>query len=191
MEKVQTPSTAGESSTISSENVTNGFEALLDKAETEKISGGEEVEFKPEPEKPQKKHKVTAAQRKKQLSIANKRYRDKKKTEAGKEPEVKPFEIINKDVMKVFAGLVPFGILAIALNDNKYRCTDQEKEVLAVQWDNLLNSRLPDIFESYGPECALGLTISMFSCLLSAAHSVKKNCPRDSKRRFENGLHYR
>ena len=148
----------------SSDNVTDDFGSILDKANLEKISDGEASEI--EPDKPQtKRKKTTAAQRKKQLSAANKRYNAKKKAESekgGEEPEIKPFEIINKDVMKVFAGVVPFGILAIVLKDNKFRCNDHEKEILAVQWDNLLRSRLPDVFESYGPECALGLTISMF-----------------------------
>jgi len=158
----QTPETekGSEESSTQSDNVTNDFEALVVLAKTEKVSGGEEVNI--EPEKSKRKFKTSAAIRKKRRGY-DKKYKAKRDTEKKSEtPEIEPFDIIDKDVMKVFAGVVPFAILAIFLKDNKFRCTDKEKEILAVQWDNLLNSRLPDIFENYGAEFTLGLTISMF-----------------------------
>ena len=91
-------------------------------------------------------------------------YRAKKKKENEKilaEPELKPFELIDREVVKVVVGVIPFAVIAMLLQDDRYLLNDREKDILAVQWDNLLRKRMPDIFNQFGPECSLGISIAM------------------------------
>lgn len=66
-----------------------------------------------------------------------------------------PYSILNKNLVKMIAGLVPFAILATYLKDNKYLLTDPEKEFMADQWDIVLSERLPEAMSKYGSEYTL------------------------------------
>lgn len=142
-------------------------------------------EVKPK-EKQKEKPKASASSESVRLEKQRKRqarYIERKRQEAEKipEPEIKPFELIDREVMKAFAGIVPFSILAIALKDDRYLCNDHEKDVLAAQWDKYIRIRIPDVFDKYGPEYALGLTISMF--LIEKSGVFK---PGTVKKEFDN-----
>ncbi len=118
----------------------------------------------PSGEKPKTKKKLSEAEKIKRHRQIDADYRAKKKKENEKilaEPELKPFELIDREVVKVVAGVIPFAVIAMLLQDDRYLLNDREKDILAVQWDNLLRKRMPDIFNQFGPECSLGISIAM------------------------------
>jgi len=71
------------------------------------------------------------------------------------EPEAKPFEYFDKALLKIVAGLIPFGLLVSFTGDSKYELTEQEKAYLARYWDDVLMKYLPDVLAEYGEESVL------------------------------------
>ncbi len=155
-------------STTSSEKPLE-FTKLVDEAEekqkeAKKFIDEDMEKVPPVEEKPKKGKKLSEAEKIKRKRQADVDYREKKKKETEKilaEPALKPFELIDKEVMKAFAGVVPFGILAMFLKDDKYLCNDREKDILALQWDKYMRVRMPDVFDKYGPEWGLALPMCM------------------------------
>ena len=73
-----------------------------------------------------------------------------------KEPEP-PFSQYPRELCLMIAELVPFGILAI--KDEHYKLSEQEKEILAPMWDAILVKRLPALVGDYSEECLLASTL--------------------------------
>lgn len=148
--KAETDQKKTEKNRSTSENVGEGFNNLVEQAKSEKTDSGQLSEKVSAPDrKPLRKKKGT--RRKKAVS-----------KEPVPEPVYIPFSIIDKSLMNIIAGMIPFSILATFTKNDKYLLTFQEKETLALQWDAVAHKYIPDIIESYGCEVTLASTIGLF-----------------------------
>jgi len=162
--------------------VTDEFDELVKVAEgitvSEKDLSGSGVESLFERKKeafPVKEKKSVSTFRTKKKTARKKKKPTAKSRAAGsgviEEPEAKPFEYFDKGLLKIVAGLIPFGILASFLGDSKYELTEQEKSYLARYWDDVFMKYLPDVLAEYGEETillgAIGLLVIQKSDLLN------------------------
>ncbi|MBA7494375.1 hypothetical protein ES702_04950 [subsurface metagenome] len=79
-----------------------------------------------------------------------------------KEPPPEPpaqYSIIDKELCKEFAGIIPFLLLSITTGNNDYKLTDEEKENLAPHWDRVFNKYLPGFAGEYKEEMVLATAI--------------------------------
>lgn len=72
-----------------------------------------------------------------------------------------PFEIFDRELVKIFAGIIPFGIIVSLTKDKRYELTDHEKTYLAKYWDAVLMKYVPSILEEYGEEVTLVSAIAI------------------------------
>lgn len=91
----------------------------------------------------------------------------------------KPFEVLDRSLCMMIAGLVPFGIVASFMQDSKWLLTDEEKLVLASQWDLVITKYLPDVIEEYGPEFSLVGIIGLYLVQKSGAFDPKPIGPEN------------
>ena len=61
----------------------------------------------------------------------------------------------------IIAGMIPFSIIAASTGQQQYLLTDTEKQLLAPQWNAVINKYLPEMISEYGPEFALVGTIAL------------------------------
>lgn len=76
-------------------------------------------------------------------------------TGEGEEQITKPFEILDKELLKIVAGIIPFGLIASFTQQKQYELSDHEKAYLAKYWDAVIMKYLPAFLDEYGEEVTL------------------------------------
>ena len=93
-----------------------------------------------------------------------------------------PYQYTEKETCKIIADIIPFGILALFLDDEKYKLTVKEKEDLAPLWDKVIEKYVPVTLAAYGPEANLALNITMiFIAKSGLIESIKKSVEEPEK----------
>lgn len=137
---------------LETSNVEEGFSALVSESKLIKV----EDEKIPEPEKPPvvkptlKKRKRTSRRKK-----TSRKIKEPDTTAAPEEEGYVPYSILDKKLVKMVAGLIPFALLATYLKDNRYLLTEAEKDFMADQWDVCISEWLPEVMSKYGSEYTL------------------------------------
>lgn len=92
-------------------------------------------------------------------SRSKKRRRPARKSAAetgeGEEQTPQPFEILDKELLKIVAGMIPFGLIASFTQQKQYELSEHEKAYLAKYWDAVIMKYLPAILDEYGEEVTL------------------------------------
>lgn len=84
-----------------------------------------------------------------------------------------PFEIFDRELVKIFAGLIPFSIIVYVTKNIRYELSDHEKTYLAKYWDAVLMKYVPSILEDYGEEVTLVSAIAILLIQKSEILKVK------------------
>ena len=132
----------------------------------EKMKKTETISSKQSSDKPEKPENETVTDKFKDLSPAPPAAEaPKKKGKLGRpskepEPEFKPFQIFDKEDLKLAVSIVPFGLIAGLTKDKKWLLTEKEKNHLAPKVDKVITKYMPAFTYKYAEETELAFSIA-------------------------------